>query len=134
MHTPRIQSEDELELYVRLQELPFSKLEDVDFHRSLDEMDLDTYADGPRRRIQQMLGRLGRAIEHTLNRPTFPPGTCRCLVAEPDLPITGRGQVAMSVLPRALCRYGSFLKAMALPAPSRTQKTALVITVATMNE
>ena len=56
---PRIQAQDELELYVRLQELLLSTLEDTEFHRSLDEMDLDTYADGPRRRIQQMLDRLG---------------------------------------------------------------------------
>ena len=70
---PRIQAEDELKLYVDLQTLLVSKLEDVDFHRSLDEMDLDTYADGPRRRIQQTLDRLGGDSLRPLAGGDIPP-------------------------------------------------------------
>ena len=70
---PRIQAQDELELYVRLQELLLSTLEDTEFHRSLDEMDLDTYAEGPRKRIQQTLDRLRSDTLRPLAGGDIPP-------------------------------------------------------------
>ena len=70
---PRIQAQDELDLYIRLQEVLFTALEDPEFHRSLDEMDLDTYADGPRKRIQQTLDRLRRDTLRPLAGGDVPP-------------------------------------------------------------
>ena len=70
---PRPQGEDELDLYVKLQELLVSTLSDPEFFRSAEDMGLDTFTQAVRARIDAGLDFLGPDSLRPLAEGEIPP-------------------------------------------------------------
>ena len=70
---PRPQGEDELDLYVKLQELLVSTLSDPEFFRSAEDMGLDTFTQAVRARIDTGLDFLGPDSLRPLAEGEIPP-------------------------------------------------------------